>query len=135
MQVSLLNVSVTWCTRLLYNDTINKGDKMVFSNDIVARRLKKFREKANLTQEQLAEKANLSRNGISNIECEKNKFSYNSLIDVCDALDICPCELISGVEHKTIDLNIIDLLKHTDEEGKQFFYFLLLEYNEYKKLK
>lgn len=108
---------------------------MTLSNEIVARRLKKFREKANLTQEQLAEKANLSRNGISNIECEKNNFSYTSLIDICDALDICPCELICGVDHKTIDLNIIDLLKHTDDEGKEFFYFLLLEYNEYKNLK
>lgn len=108
---------------------------MILSNEVIARRLKKFREKANLTQEQLAEKSNLSRNGISNIKCEKNKLSYNSLIDICDALDICPCELICGMDHKTIDQNIIDLLKHTDEEGKEFFYFLLLEYNEYKKLK
>lgn len=105
---------------------------MVLSSNIIANRIKKFRKKANLTQEQLAEKIGLSRNGLSNLECGNNKLSYKTLIQLCDALEICPCELTCGVDHKTVDENIADLIKHMDDEDKNFVYYMLLEYKAYK---
>jgi len=105
---------------------------MVFNSNVIANRIKKFRENSQLTQEQLAEKVGLSRNALSNLECGNNKLSYKTLINLCDVLEICPCELICGVDHKTMDQNIADLIKHMDDEEKEFVYHMILSYKSYR---
>jgi len=105
---------------------------MVLKSNIIANRIKKARENAKLTQEQLGEKINLSRNEISNLECGKNKLSYKTLRELCDALDICPCELMCGADHKTISDNTIDLIKHMDNEDQIVIYQMVLAYKTTK---
>lgn len=51
-------------------------------------RIKYLREKANLTQEQLAEKANISLDFMGKIEVCINKPGLRSLIKLADALNI-----------------------------------------------
>lgn len=105
---------------------------MVLESGVIANRIKKARENAKLTQEQLGEKINLSRNEISNLECGKNKLSYKTLRELCDALDICPCELMCGADHKTISDNTIDLIKHMDNEDQIIIYQMVLAYKTAK---
>lgn len=101
---------------------------MILENNIIANRIKKARENAGLTQEQLGEIINLSRNEISNLECGNNKLSYKTLRELCDALDICPCELMCGADHKSVSDNTIDLIKHLDDDDQIIIYQMVLAY-------
>ena len=47
-----------------------------------------YRKEKGMTQEQLAEKSNLSRNFIQRIETAASSCSLNALIDIADALNI-----------------------------------------------
>lgn len=105
---------------------------MILESDIIANRIKKFREASKLTQEQLGEKINLSRNEVSNLECGNNKLSYKTLRELCDVLDICPCELMCGADHKTISDDTIDLIKHMDSEDQIIIHQMVLVYKETK---
>lgn len=105
---------------------------MILDTNIIANRIKKFREAAKLTQEQLGEIINLSRNEVSNLECGNNKLSYKTLRELCDALNICPCELMCGADHKTICDDTIDLIKHMDEKDQILVYQMILAYKETK---
>jgi transcriptional regulator with XRE-family HTH domain len=83
-----------------------------------------------LTQEKLAELIGISRNQMSNIECGNNKLSYKTLRKLCDALDICPCELICGTNHRTVLENTVDLIKHMDEEQQIIIHQMVLAFYE-----
>lgn len=54
-----------------------------------------YRKKKGLTQLQLAEKINVSRTHISNIEAPNvlTTFSSSTLFDIADALDVKLCDL------------------------------------------
>lgn len=58
--------------------------------DIIRRNIKKYRVEQNMTQADLAEKANLSHDYIRQIESEKvsNTFSVQTLYDISKALNI-----------------------------------------------
>lgn len=58
--------------------------------NIIRKNIKKYRESANLTQQQLADKAGLTMNYISKIESEKMQrgFTIVSLGRIADALKI-----------------------------------------------
>lgn len=121
----------TLCTKISTNAMINKGDRMLLlEDDLIAERIKHFRESANLTQEKLAELIGISRNQMSNIECGNNKLSYKTLRKLCDALDICPCELIRGTNHRTVLENTVDLIKHMDEEQQIIIHQMVLAFYE-----
>lgn len=106
---------------------------MVLDSNIIGNRIKKFREASNITQEQLGEQINLSRNQVSNLERGTNKLSYKTLAELCDALNVCPCELICGAYHKTVSENTIDLIKHMDEDDQEVVYQMILAYKETKE--
>ena len=53
-------------------------------------RLQKARKAKGLTQEQLAEKCNISTNHISAIETGYSNFSFSLLVLICNNLDITP---------------------------------------------
>lgn len=106
---------------------------MVLESNISGNRIKKFREASNITQEQLGEQINLSRNQVSNLERGTNKLSYKTLTELCDALNVCPCELICGAYHKTVSENTIDLIKHMDEDDQEVVYQMILAYKETKE--
>jgi len=57
--------------------------------------LKKFREKNNLSQEKLAQMANLDRTYISSVERGKRNISLINILKLAHALNIDPCNLIN----------------------------------------
>ena len=69
---------------------------MIFDARILAMRIKKQRNKRNMTQEHLAEIANLSVVFISNVERAKRVPSLEKMIDICNALECTMDELLDG---------------------------------------
>lgn len=107
----------------------------ISNKQIVGMRISQFRKRANLTQLQLSEKLDMSTAEISNLECGKNNLSYNTLIKLCEELDICPCQLLSGAIKDNISSNIIDLIRELDKDEQESFYVMLLAYYNNKNLK
>ena len=61
-----------------------KNDKLL----ILGQRIRFERLKKGLSQEELAEKTDLSRRAISCIECGVNDAKYTTLLKIAEALDI-----------------------------------------------
>ena len=64
---------------------------MVMKNEellILGQRIRFERIKRKISQEELAEKTNLSRRAISCIECGNNDAKYTTLLKIADALEI-----------------------------------------------
>ena len=74
-------------------ETINKTR---YSQDVydVGGRIREKREAAGLTQEQLAERAGISRNAISRYETAENEMRISTLFKIADGLGISPDELM-----------------------------------------
>ncbi|MBQ5995883.1 MAG: helix-turn-helix transcriptional regulator [Clostridia bacterium] len=100
----------------------------ISSNKIIGERISKFRKSRGYTQQEFSEKINLSVTEISNLECGKNNLSYSSLVNICNELDVCPCQLLSGAIKKNVDGNIIDLVRELSESEQEILYKLLLAY-------
>ena len=76
----------------------------------IGRRAAKRRRILNLTQEELAELADLSKTHIQNIERGSSKCSVESLMRLSDALQVTPDYLLSG-SFKHFDEPKLDSLK------------------------
>jgi transcriptional regulator with XRE-family HTH domain len=73
------------------------------SKIILGKNIKKYRKKAGLTQEQLAEQLNVSSKHLSNIEIG-SKFVTSALLDtLCTILNVNPATLFYSVESKPDD--------------------------------
>ena len=71
---------------------------MDINKKLIGKRIKHRREVAGLSQEQLAERLNLSKNHISSIECGKSLLTTKSLIALCNVLGGTPdYYLIGGI--------------------------------------
>lgn len=73
-------------------------------------RVAKRRKLLNLTQEELAEMAELSTTHIQNIERASSKCSIDSLMKLSAALQVTPDYLLSGT-YKYIDEPKLDMIK------------------------
>ncbi len=60
----------------------------------LGRRLARIRRERGLTQEKLAERANLANNYISNIENGRSIPSLETVVKLCEALDATPNDLL-----------------------------------------
>ena len=69
---------------------------MLIDTRVLAERIKKIRHQRNLTQEQLAELADLSVVYISNVECAKRVPSLDTMLIFCRVLECTPDELLDG---------------------------------------
>ena len=69
-----------------------KKDILSMSNikKLLGKRIKLYREKANLTQEQLAEKIGINSRSVSIIECGINFVTAETLSLIAQALDVTP---------------------------------------------
>ena len=79
---------------------------------ILAQRISKIRKEKKLTQAQLAEKANLTNNYISNIETQHSIPSLETLVKICNALNVTPNDLLMG----TVKTSGEYLIKETFEK-------------------
>lgn len=72
--------------------------KTKYSNDVyeVGGKIREAREAAGLTQEQLAERANISGNAISRYETGESEMRVGTFFKIADGLGIGPDELMPG---------------------------------------
>lgn len=61
-------------------------------------RLKALREDKDVTQEELAKRVDLSRTSITNIEKGRQRIMLHQLVDLADALDAKPSDLMPAIE-------------------------------------
>lgn len=61
----------------------------------IMKRIKKVREQENLTQRSLAEKADISRTFLSDLECGKKQPSFLIILKITEALEISLADLVS----------------------------------------
>lgn len=100
----------TLYTKISTNAMINKGDRMLLlEDDLIAERIKHFRESANLTQEKLGERINISPTHISTVE-NGGSYSLNTLITICDGLNTRLDYVLYGNIRDNGKDNLIDLL-------------------------
>ena len=64
--------------------------------DALGKRIANLRKKRRLTQEQMAEKTELSTNYISHIENSHSIPSLETLMKLCEVLNVTPDELLLG---------------------------------------
>lgn len=87
-------------------------------------KLRRARERAGLTQKQLAERINLPRTSITNIESGRQRIALHQLIQFADALGIEPLELLPEEE-----LNLEELVSESalpeDQMQRQFMVAVL----------
>lgn len=104
----------------------------ISSNEIIGLRVSRFRKELNMTQAELSEKLNVSVNEISNIERGKNNMSYATLLKLCNELDRCPCQILTGAIKESVEDNIIDIIRELDLSEREILYKMLLTYFENK---
>ena len=104
----------------------------------IGRFLKELRKEKDITQEQLAEKAELSNVYISHIENSRSIPSLETLMKLCSALDITPDEVLLGTKQDMENYLQSDIQKKlilcTPKERRMVSRFidLLLEEREEK---
>lgn len=64
--------------------------------------LRKARERAGLTQEELAFRAKVHRTYISLLERDKKSPTLNMIFRLCDTLEVSPSALVGRIERKRI---------------------------------
>lgn len=70
----------------------------------IGSRIRRYRKENGLTQEQLADKINVTKNRVSNWEQGINRPEADILADICRALNVSPSNLL-GVYLSSDDLN------------------------------
>ncbi|MGU8438920.1 helix-turn-helix domain-containing protein [Clostridium perfringens] len=67
--------------------------------------LKAYRRKNNLTQKELAEKLNISRSYLCELEHRVNAPSYDLLVRISNTLKICPLKLLNYYSSEKLNFN------------------------------
>ena len=69
---------------------------MVVDYSLIGKRLAELRKSKKITQEKLAEMTSLANNYISNIENNRSIPSLETLVKLCDALEVTPNDILLG---------------------------------------
>jgi transcriptional regulator with XRE-family HTH domain len=62
----------------------------------VGERIKSYREKVGMTQQDLADQIGLTNSAISLIESDKRGVTVEKLRKICDALDVTIADIVEG---------------------------------------
>lgn len=92
---------------------------------MIGYRIRAKRSHSGLSQQELAEKADLSVTYLSSIENARKKPSLRSLMCVSEALDITMDELITGALIEEEPFNLDTFLSECTEREKRYFIELL----------
>ena len=71
--------------------------------NLIGKRIATIRKSKGLTQAQLAESADITNNFLSHIERSHSIPSLETLIKICDALDVTPNQILLGTKTDTPD--------------------------------
>lgn len=91
----------------------------MYTKELIGKRIQELRKVHRLSQEQVAEKADISPNYLSRIECGKENPTLDMLMKLANALNIEMWEMfdfVHGVNIKELREVLNRLLKETDEE-------------------
>lgn len=102
---------------------------MDINKKLIGKRIKHRRESSGLSQDQLAEKLNLSTNHISSMECGKSLLTTKRLLSLCEVLGGTPDYYLIGEIGPEAD-NITALVKQLSPNEQKKLYRLLLAYLE-----
>lgn len=80
----------------------------------IGKKIKFFREQKNISQSELAEKLNVTRQAVSNWETEKTQPDIDTLHKIADVLEVDIEELIYGIKR---NMNVIVEKKEAAETG------------------
>lgn len=83
----------------------------------LGRRVRQRRVMREMTQEDLAKKAGISCSFVGHIERGEKKFSIETLVTICNALEISPNYLLQD----SLDVNVLANSVDVGEKNKAFF--------------
>lgn len=82
---------------------------------ILGKKIRFYRKKLNLSQEELAKKCNLSRNAIYNYENNKRTPTMSILITIAKNLNLSPTDLLNNIYNVETSLNELEPIKVVDK--------------------
>ena len=92
---------------------------------IIGQRLKIARKSKKMTQEELAEKLDVSIAFLSRIERGNSQVNLKRLVQICEILEVSPGEILNGVSSKSsqyLDSEFASLLKDCSSEQQKLIY-------------
>ena len=93
----------------------------MFDNKLFGNRIKQFRQKRKLTQEQLSEIADISFSYLTHIEAGNNKPTVEVILKLINALNITYSELLNDTDYnKILDKSLIENLKFLNNDEINF---------------
>ena len=100
---------------------------------VVGQRIRTYRQKANMTQEELAERAELHHTYIGQVERGEKNLTLGSLERILDALDLSFSDFFDGFDGKKgegIPSLCYELICRRDAKDQQRIYRILTEIEE-----
>ena len=98
---------------------------MFVDYSLIGQRIKEQRVKRKMTQEELAERANVTSGYISLVETARKKISLETLLEVCIALDITLNELLTGNQiplASDYNVDYAELIANCNEYERKLIY-------------
>ena len=98
---------------------------MAVDYSVIGERLKKARKEKGMTQEELAEKLDISIAFLSRVERGNSKINLKGLTQICDILGIPEGEILTGVSSKSqnyLESEFAELLKSCPAEKQKLIY-------------
>lgn len=110
--------------------TINKayrkeGEKMAIDYSVIGSRIKQARLAKNMTQEDLADKIDISVAFLSRVERGNSHINLKRLNQLCDLLDVSEGYLLNGASSSSenyLDKEFTDLIKSVSPEKQKLIY-------------
>lgn len=98
---------------------------MAIDYSVIGERLKRARKQKHLTQEQLAEKIDVSVAFLSRIERGSSQINLKRLTQICELLDVTEGEILNGTSSRSakyLDSEFSNLLKNCSADKQKLIY-------------
>lgn len=98
---------------------------MAIDYSVIGERLKRARKEKHLTQEQLAEKLDVSIAFLSRIERGSSQINLKRLSQICEILDTTEGDILNGTSSKSakyLDAEFANLLKNCSSDKQKLIY-------------
>lgn len=98
---------------------------MAIDYSVIGERLKRARKDKHLTQEQLAEKIDVSIAFLSRIERGSSQINLKRLSQICEILDVTEGDILNGASSKSakyLDFEFANLLKKCSSDKQKLIY-------------
>jgi len=98
----------------------------MFDKEQFGKKIKYFRQRQGLTQEQLSEMANISFSYLTYIESGRNKPTVDVIINLLNALNINYSELTDDSSYNNeLTISLLEKYNNLDEKGKNLMLVIL----------